>query len=337
MRPFISYARKDLRWALRICADLRENRIEPWLDKVDLVPGLEWEAQIRNAVAKSSHFIMLLSRHSVSKTGFVQSEIHQAMTQLDRRPPGRIFVIPVRLDKCRPDDERINRLQRIDLFEDYDAGIAQLIKSLRAAARRRTVKTTTPPSPVRETATVRPSIAARPEKDGTRMVHYSRGPGSPTERITREERDAQVASFINTSSLRAFMDRNAHARSLEEEIAAANGRPRVAKPSDGAIETAVTALKWADIDTVGALENELETNRAAVVKCASTVLADQTLPIAGCTSLISLACVSLARHGESARVDKVLENSGIRARGARESAVRTILERARTPSSSPSP
>lgn len=326
MRPFVSYARKDAAWARRICAALREKGIRPWFDEDDLVAGSDWRAEIRKAVARSSHFIMLLSKHSVSKTGFVQSEIHLALTLLDERPANRIFVIPVRLDDCHPDDERIEKLHRIDLFRDYESGIAQLVRSLRAAARRRTTPTrkSAAPSPkaaVETTPKTTRRTSPRPEKDRSRaMVHYYRGPGEAGERITMEDRDAQIAARINARRLREFVLTDV-VRSLENEIA----RPRRApEPADDAIRIAARALAWTDLNTVGALEDELHTNGAAIVACAKEALSAPDLRISGCASLVALACIEFVRHGEDSCLELTLENAGFRDRDARAEAQRTI-------------
>jgi hypothetical protein len=131
-RPFISYAREDHEIASRLYEDLRALGVEPWLDKRDLIGGEDWQAAIRRAVQECSHFVALLSSNSVSKRGFVQKELRQALDILEEFPPGEIFVIPVRLEDAKPRLEALKRLHWIDLFPSYETGLRKLVKSLAA-------------------------------------------------------------------------------------------------------------------------------------------------------------------------------------------------------------
>jgi len=92
--------------------------------------GEDWEAAITNAIKDCSHFIALLSTHSVNKRGFVQKELRSALSILESCPPGEVFIIPVRLDECRPLHNALARLHWIDLYPRYDDGLAQVLSSL---------------------------------------------------------------------------------------------------------------------------------------------------------------------------------------------------------------
>src|SRR3954453_17906892 len=116
VRPFISYAREDRETALRLYRDLHENGARPWLDVEDLVGGENWKHAITRAISESSHFIALISVHSVNKQGFVQKELRQALDLLETFPPGEVFVIPVRLDDSKPRHEQLADLHWLDIF-----------------------------------------------------------------------------------------------------------------------------------------------------------------------------------------------------------------------------
>jgi TIR domain-containing protein len=128
--PFISYARKDVEMAKRLYRDLTSAGAKPWLDSEKILGGQEWDATIRDAIRNSTHFIALISEHSVNKQGYVQKELRQALEILDEFPPNQSFVIPVRLDPASPQHERLRRLHRIDLFPDYDLGLRSILASL---------------------------------------------------------------------------------------------------------------------------------------------------------------------------------------------------------------
>lgn len=129
-RPFISYAHEDRAAALKLYTDLRARGANPWLDEKELLGGQEWEVAIRKAVHECTHFLALLSSHSVNKRGFVQKEVRQAIDILDEFPPGEIFIIPVRLDDANPSHEALKKLHWIDLFPSYQQGLRKLAKSL---------------------------------------------------------------------------------------------------------------------------------------------------------------------------------------------------------------
>lgn len=95
---------------------MRKDRLSAWLDDHDLLPGYDWDEAIRSAIQRSDAFIVCLSRRAVGKTGFIQKEIREALEHAERRPQGKVFIIPVRLESCAV-PERLQRWQWIDLFK----------------------------------------------------------------------------------------------------------------------------------------------------------------------------------------------------------------------------
>jgi hypothetical protein len=130
IRPFISYAREDRPAALRLYRDLQENGAHPWLDEKDIGAGQDWRQAIKRAIAESSHFLALISVHSVNKQGFVQKEVRQALDLLETFPPGEVFVVPIRLDDSKPRHDRLADLHWLDFFVDYQEGFEKLLSSL---------------------------------------------------------------------------------------------------------------------------------------------------------------------------------------------------------------
>jgi hypothetical protein len=128
MKVFISYAREDLSFAERIYNSLKDLRIEPWLDKKSIRPGMRWKDEIIRGLREADYAIILLSDHSVSKRGYCQSEILDALELLKQFLRDRAFIIPVRINKCVPQDLQLQDLQYIDLFPDYEHGFFVLIQ-----------------------------------------------------------------------------------------------------------------------------------------------------------------------------------------------------------------
>lgn len=128
MRVFISYAREDIDTARRLYHDLKSAGMKPWMDEYDLLVGQNWKAAITKAIEKSDFFLALLSSNSLSKRGYVQKELRRALSALEEMPPTDIFLLPARLDECKPEDERLRDLNWADMHYDYDAGLAKLVR-----------------------------------------------------------------------------------------------------------------------------------------------------------------------------------------------------------------
>lgn len=132
MRVFISYAREDIDSAIRIYNFIRNmDGFDPWMDKYNLLPGMDWELEVMRAIEESHIVLLLLSKHSVTKTGFVQKEIREAIEKAKLYPPGRVMLIPVRLDECEPSHRELKKLQWVDVFPNWYAGKRQLLNTLR--------------------------------------------------------------------------------------------------------------------------------------------------------------------------------------------------------------
>lgn len=166
VRPFISYAREDRETALRLYRDLVKSGARPWLDVEDLLPGQDWQHAITRAISESSHFLALLSVHSVNKQGYVQKELRHALDLLDTFPPGDVFVIPVRLDDSKPRHDRLATLHWLDLFADYDEAFQKLLRSLRIEATTPEPAEYSSHGPTRSHEQPRPSVAPERDEDG---------------------------------------------------------------------------------------------------------------------------------------------------------------------------
>jgi TIR domain-containing protein len=131
MNVFLSYCHQDLAVAERLHCDLRKHGISCWFDREDLLPGQRWRETIETAIRKSSYFIALLSTHSVTKEGFVQREFRWALDVLSEMPPGRIYLIPARIDSCTPAHQVLKDLHWVDLFPIYESGLERILRAIR--------------------------------------------------------------------------------------------------------------------------------------------------------------------------------------------------------------
>ena len=127
-KVFISYAHENADVASRLFHDLKAASIEPWLDKECLLPGQRWSDAITEAIQTSDYFLALFSSASVSKRGYVQKELKEALAVLDEIPAGSIYVLPVRLDECEIPDKKFREYQWVDLFPVFDQGFAKILR-----------------------------------------------------------------------------------------------------------------------------------------------------------------------------------------------------------------
>jgi len=132
---FICYAREDVKAAERLYDDLTQAGVAPWWDREKLLPGQKWKAEIQRALKQSEAVIFLLSSHSVSKRGFVQKELKDALDLLQEIPSSDIFLIPARLDASEPLDEQLQELHAVDLFPSYEAGLQRILRIVKPGNR----------------------------------------------------------------------------------------------------------------------------------------------------------------------------------------------------------
>lgn len=115
-RVFVSYAREDIQLARRVYEALKGAGHTPWMDEVDLLPGQNWKVAIQDAIQNSRFFVALLSKRSVSRKGYAQTELSRALDELDSFPDSQIYLIPARLDDCEVPRARLRELHWVDLW-----------------------------------------------------------------------------------------------------------------------------------------------------------------------------------------------------------------------------
>lgn len=130
-KVFISYAKEDYNSAIKIYNELEKlEGITPWIDRKSLLPGQQWKFAIKNAISNSHFFIALISNNSVTKDGYVQKELNEALEMLDRKPATKVYIIPARLDECYPEHPKLQDLHWVDLFKSWDEGLLEIINVL---------------------------------------------------------------------------------------------------------------------------------------------------------------------------------------------------------------
>ncbi len=130
LKVFLCHAHADRDPVRGLYTRLAQDGVDAWLDKAKLLPGQDWELEIRKAVREADVVVVCLSKQ-FNQAGFRQKEVRLALDTAMEKPEGEIFIIPARLDEC-DNLESLRKWHEVDLFEDE--GYELLIRSLRARA-----------------------------------------------------------------------------------------------------------------------------------------------------------------------------------------------------------
>ena len=103
-RIFLAHASEDKLQVRELYNRLEARNFYPWMDQIDLVPGQDWERDIKDALRHADICLACLSKQAVGKEGFVQKELRYAMSVQAEKPPNSIYLIPVLLNQCEIPD-----------------------------------------------------------------------------------------------------------------------------------------------------------------------------------------------------------------------------------------
>ncbi|MDM8552832.1 TIR domain-containing protein [Desulfobacterales bacterium HSG2] len=134
-KVFISCSREDVKIAKKLYSDLRKEGIEPWMAKMDILPGQNWHIATYNAIKDCNFFITLLSSNSIKSPGYHKKELKIALKVLDGLPISELFIIPVRIDDCRINEPLLSDLHPADLFPSYEDGFDRILRAITSERR----------------------------------------------------------------------------------------------------------------------------------------------------------------------------------------------------------
>jgi hypothetical protein len=117
---FLSYARLDQAFALRLAKDLEAAGVDVWVDQLHIGVGQNWDRGVEAAIRACEGFIIVLSPQSVASEN-VADEVNVALD-------GGKQIIPILHEKCTI-PMRLGRVQFIDATSDYPEAL-QRCKSL---------------------------------------------------------------------------------------------------------------------------------------------------------------------------------------------------------------
>lgn len=130
VKVFLCHAHSDAVAVRALYNRLVKDGVDVWLDKEKILPGQDWELEIRKAVRESDVVVVCHSKQFNQK-GFRQKEVRIALEEADLLPKGEIFIIPARLEECDVLED-LQRWHWVDLFESN--GYDNLMRALQARA-----------------------------------------------------------------------------------------------------------------------------------------------------------------------------------------------------------
>lgn len=121
---FISYSRKDSQFLEILHNRLKEENIDPWVDKHDIPSAALWKQEIFVAIQFCHNFVYVLSPDSLTSQ-YCNDELDHALSMNKR-------LIPI---VCRPFDhsdvrEAVSELNYIFFNEDFEQGFKNLLNLL---------------------------------------------------------------------------------------------------------------------------------------------------------------------------------------------------------------
>jgi toxoflavin biosynthesis protein ToxD len=132
LKVFLCHSKDDKPKVRELYRRLVADGFDAWLDEEKLLPGQDWDLEIRKAVRESDVVVVCLSNGSLTKAGYVQKEIRFALDVADEQPEGAIYLIPARLEDCQV-PSRLNKWQWVNLF--HNRGSEYLKQSLESRAK----------------------------------------------------------------------------------------------------------------------------------------------------------------------------------------------------------
>jgi hypothetical protein len=169
---FISYVREDREQIDRLQTFLEAGGVRVWRDTENLFPGADWRIEIRRAITQGSLvFLACFSSNSAARESTYQNEeLVLAVEQYRKRPPGRAWLVPIRLTDCELPafdlgaGRTLDSIQRVDLFGDQaEPDMARLLSTVLGllAEKRPTGGAAVPPAiPISEERSEAPSARA---------------------------------------------------------------------------------------------------------------------------------------------------------------------------------
>lgn len=124
---FLCHGKEDKARVRRAKQRIEGLGFDTWIDEDDILPGQDWDREIKNALHAAFVVVVFLSASSWNRRGYIQREIRLALDLLGEIPSDQIFIIPALLEPCEL-PEPLRRYQAVKLY--IEGGFELLAASL---------------------------------------------------------------------------------------------------------------------------------------------------------------------------------------------------------------
>ncbi|AYW90835.1 TPA: TIR domain-containing protein [Yersinia enterocolitica] len=114
MKLFLAHAKEDEKVTESIYEKLKNNDYTPWMDIRDIPAGVNWDNEIQKNFNSANIIIIILSKVSCQKNGYIRREMNEAMDKLKYYKPDDVFVIPILIDNSPVPTFISSKIQYID-------------------------------------------------------------------------------------------------------------------------------------------------------------------------------------------------------------------------------
>ncbi|EEO7652365.1 toll/interleukin-1 receptor domain-containing protein, partial [Salmonella enterica subsp. enterica] len=79
MKIFLAHAKEDEETTEVIYDKLKNDGFNPWMDIKDIPAGVDWDYEIQKNFNNSNLIVLILSKISIQKNGYIRREINDAI------------------------------------------------------------------------------------------------------------------------------------------------------------------------------------------------------------------------------------------------------------------
>ncbi len=134
---FICHASEDKETAMKIWERLKQEGLNPWIDKEGIRGGDQWDQLLEKQIRGVDYFLVVQSRAMADKAkqkSYVNKEVKLALEEQLKFPDQIAFILPVKIEECELREELMS-VQCTDLT--HWSNIDNLLKDVRRDQQRR--------------------------------------------------------------------------------------------------------------------------------------------------------------------------------------------------------
>lgn len=126
MKLFLSYASERTAEAEAIYHYLSGLGLDVWFDRQRLILGQDWKREIHLAQQSAELMVLVISNEISHKTGVIQKEVRDALALWQTRPPGSLFILPIKVGNSTVPPE-LTGIQYVEFSGNWERALARAV------------------------------------------------------------------------------------------------------------------------------------------------------------------------------------------------------------------